>query len=210
MVFPPPNRVADKAVVYYSARRQGGAALPLSPAAMSDSPRLVLPVGARDHARGPESAAVTLVEYGDFECPHCGRAYHYIKEIEARFAGRLRFVFRHFPLTNIHPVAQAAAEASEWAASQGAFWPFHDAVYEQQKKLSDAQLLGIAEGLTLDPASLSRALKAHTFFVRVKEDFLSGIDSGVKGTPTFFINGVRHEGPWELPALAAAIERALS
>src|SRR5690349_10239875 len=101
-------------------------------AAMTDSARLSQPVSARDHVRGPETASVTLVEYGDFQCPHCGAAYPVVAELQRRFADRLRFVFRHFPLTNVHPHAQAAAEVSEWAAAQGRFWEMHDRIYEQQ------------------------------------------------------------------------------
>jgi protein-disulfide isomerase len=176
--------------------------------AMNASARLTLPVGTRDHARGPEAAPVTLVEYGDLECPHCGAAYPRLKALQERFGERLRFVFRHFPLTNAHPHAQAAAEATEWAASQGRFWELHDAIYEQQKQLSDAHLLRLADQLALDRASLARTLEQHTFFARVKEDFLSGIQSGVKGTPAFFINDVRHDG--DASTLAPAIEAALA
>jgi protein-disulfide isomerase len=177
---------------------------------MTDSPRLTQPVTARDHARGPEGAPVTLVEYGDFECPHCGAAYPVLAELQRRFGDRLRFVFRHFPLTNVHPHAQAAAEASEWAAAQGEarFWQLHDRIYQTQKHLSEQHLLELAEGLELDPGSLARTLKDHLFFARVKEDFLGGIKSGVKGTPAFFLNDVRHDG--DAASLAAAIERLLA
>src|SRR5262245_55193630 len=108
--------------------------------AMTEPHRLTQPVSSRDHARGPEGAPVTLVEYGDFECPHCGAAYPVLAELQRRFEGRLRFVFRHFPLTNVHPHAQAAAEASEWAAAQDRFWQLHDRIYETQKQLSQAHL----------------------------------------------------------------------
>ena len=176
---------------------------------MEERARLTLPVGSRDHVRGPEGAPVTLLEYGDFDCPQCGRAYPIVKELEARFGDRLRFAFRNFPLTNVHPHAQRAAEAAEWAASHGAFWPMHDALLEEQALLSEAHILHIALRLRLDPASLEQAWKARTFFRRVKEDFLSGISSEAKGTPTFFVNGFRHEGSWDLPSLAQAIEQAI-
>jgi protein-disulfide isomerase len=169
--------------------------------------RLILPVSARDHVRGPADAAVTLVEYGDFECPHCGSAYPVLKDLQARFGDSLRLVFRHFPLTNVHPHAQAAAEASEWAAAQGRFWELHDAIYEHQKELSAASLRTLAAGLGLDGSALTRALTDHAFFARVKEDFLGGIKSGVKGTPGFFVDGVRHEG--DLRTLGEAIAAAL-
>jgi protein-disulfide isomerase len=164
-------------------------------------------VTARDHARGSEAAPVTLVEYGDFECPHCGAAYPVTTELQRRFGDQVRFVFRHFPLTNVHPHAQAAAEASEWAAAQGRFWQMHDKIYQTQKQLSEAHLLRLAEDLQLDAGSLARSLKDHLFFARVKEDFLSGIKSGVKGTPAFFLNDVRHEG--DPSSLAGGIERLL-
>jgi protein-disulfide isomerase len=177
---------------------------------MSDLPRIAVPITARDHARGPDSAPVTLVEYGDFECPYCGAAYPVVAGLHERFADRLRVVFRHFPLTNVHPMAQAAAEASEWAEAQGPglFWQMHDLLYQQQKELSEAHLVRLATQLKLDGASLARTLKDHLFFARVKEDFLGGIKSGVKGTPAFFINDVRHQG--DASTLAAAIERALA
>jgi protein-disulfide isomerase len=180
----------------------------MTAAGRGERPRLTPPVGPRDHARGPEGAAVTLLEYGDFDCPQCGQAYPIVKELERRFGNRLRFVFRNFPLTNVHPHAQRAAEAAEWAASHGAFWPMHDALFEGQALLSQGHILDLARRLGLDPASLEEAWKAHTFFRRVKEDFLNGISSGASGTPAFFINGVRHEGAWDVSSLARAIEEA--
>jgi protein-disulfide isomerase len=172
--------------------------------------RLTPAVGPRDHVRGDEDAAVTLVEYGDLECPQCGAAFPILNGLQATFGPRLRFVFRHFPITNVHPNAQHAAEAAEWAAAQGAFWPMHDALYEHQAGLSDRRIVELARGLGLDPASLQQAWRAHTFLPRVKEDFLSGIRSGVDGTPTFFINGARHEGGWDATSLSEAIQRALA
>ena len=172
---------------------------------------LTVPVGPRDHVIGPESAQVTLVEYGDFECPQCGAAHPIIERIRETFGDRLRFVFRHFPLTNSHPNAQHAAEEAEWAATQGAFWPMHDALYGAQKSLSDRRMveLAVALGLPGAAAAVARAWAGHTFIPRVKEDFASGLKSGVTGTPSFFINGVRHEGGWDEIALSHAIEAAL-
>jgi protein-disulfide isomerase len=169
---------------------------------------LTLPVGPRDHAQGPESAPVTLVEYGDYECPQCGAAHPILGRIRETFGDRLRFVFRHFPLTSSHPNAQHAAEAAEWAAAQGAFWPMHDALYGAQKSLADRRIVELAAALGLSSAgaALGRAWAEHTFIPRVKEDFASGLGSGVTGTPAFFINGVRHEGGWDEIALAHAIE----
>jgi protein-disulfide isomerase len=172
-------------------------------------PALTLPVGEHDHIDGDPTAAVTLLEYGDFQCPQCGQAYPIVKEIRARFGPRLRFAFRNFPLTNIHPDAQRAAEAAEWAASHGAFWPMHDALYEDQRHLSARPILARAQTLGLDPAALQQAWETHALIGRVKEDFLSGIRSGVAGTPTFFINGVLHQGEWTLEGLSRAVDETL-
>jgi protein-disulfide isomerase len=171
-------------------------------------PRLTIPVGPRDHARGPVTAPITLVEYGDFDCPHCGEAYPIVAELQRVFSDRLRFVFRSFPLTNVHPNAQRAAEAAEWAASHGAFWPMHDALFEHQRHLSEAHILDIAKGLGLSAPGLARDWAAHTFFRRVKDDFMSGLESGVRGTPSFFINGLWHDGAWDLATLTTALESA--
>ena len=168
--------------------------------------RLTLAVGARDHLRGPVAAPLTLVEYGDFECPQCRQAAPILREIERGFGDRLRFVFRHFPLTNSHPNAQRAAEAAEWAGAQGSFWPMHDAIYDDGDRLSEARLLDLAATLGGAPASLEEAWRAHTFFPRVKEDFRSGLASGVTGTPAFFVDGVRHEAAWDLDSLVRALE----
>src|SRR5262245_4165632 len=181
----------------------------VSDAAGSGRPtRLTLPVGARDHARGPDAAPLTLLEYGDFECPQCARAYPILGEVQRRFGERLRFVFRHFPITSSHPHAQHAAEAAEWAATHGAFWQMHDALYANPQALADRQLLERAAALGLPPGSLAQAWAAHLFIPRVKEDFKSGLDSGVTGTPAFFINGVRHQGLWDADSLTIALDAA--
>lgn len=171
-------------------------------------PQLMLAVGERDHVRGAEGAAVTVVEYGDFECPQCAQAFPVMQSICEAFGDRLRFVYRHFPLTNVHAHAQRAAEASEWAAAKSAFWQMHDGLFTNGGKLTDADILALAERLGFDSASLHQAWAAHTFIPRVKEDFLGGIRSGVAGTPTFFINSARHEDAWDFAALSRAIERA--
>jgi protein-disulfide isomerase len=169
---------------------------------------LRVPVGPRDHQQGPDDAPLTLVEYGDFECPQCARAYPIVKRLQAAFGDRLRFVFRHFPLTNSHPHAQRAAETAEWAATHGeeAFWRMHDALFAASDKLSDRQLVERAEALGLPGGELPRAWAAHTFIPRVKEQFLGGVDSGVTGTPGFFVNGVRLAGAWDEVALTRALE----
>jgi protein-disulfide isomerase len=170
--------------------------------------RLALPVTPRDHAEGPAAAAVTLVEYGDYECPHCGRAYPIVKEIQRRLDGRLRFVFRNFPLAEAHPHAEHAAEAAEGAASQRRFWEMHDTLFEHQQALDDQHLVGYAKNLGLDESRFSHELATHTHGPRVREDFLSGVRSGVNGTPTFFINGIRHDDSWDLATLLEALETA--
>jgi protein-disulfide isomerase len=169
---------------------------------------LTLPVGERDHVQGPADAPVTLVEYGDYECPHCGRAYPIVKQVRARLGRRLRFVFRNFPLRESHPHAEHAAEAAEAAGAQGKFWEMHDRLFERQFALDDDYLVEYARELGLDGPRVGRELAAGTYAPRVREDFRSGVTSGVNGTPTFFINGVRHDGSWDVEPLVAALEAA--
>ena len=172
------------------------------------SPRLVLPVGDRDHAQGLAQASVTLVEYGDYECPYCGAAYPIVKEIQERMGTKLRFIFRNFPLGNMHPHATLAAEAAEAAGAQGKFWEMHDTLYEHQDALSKNDLLGYARRVGVDSPKFVVALSGHEFAERVREDFLSGVRSGVNGTPTFYINGARHNGSYDRGELLPALERA--
>jgi len=172
--------------------------------------KLTLPVSARDHTEGPENAAVTLVEYGDFECPHCGRAYPIVERIRQQLGSRLRFVFRHFPLTEIHPHAQHAAEAAEAAGAQRHFREMHAALFEHQRALDDRHLAEYAVAIGLDQARFQRELADHMHAPRVREDFLSGVRSGVNGTPTFFINGFRHDAAWDFDSLLEALEVASS
>ena len=162
----------------------------------------------RDHIQGTADAAVTLVEYGDYECPYCGAAYPIIKEVQSRMGARLRFVFRNFPITTSHPHAEQAAEAAEAAASQGRFWEMHDLLYENQKRLRDEDLHGYAEQLGLDVERFDQDLAEHAHAPRVREDFMSGVRSGVNGTPTFYINGARHDDSYDFDTLLAALERA--
>jgi NhaA family Na+:H+ antiporter len=175
----------------------------------ADSPTLKPPVGDRDHIRGQADAPVTLVEYGDYECPHCRQVAPIIEELRARFGDRLRYVFRHFPLTTMHPHAQLAAEAAEAAAAQGKFWEMHDLLFERQDALDEGDLIQYAIELGLDAERFERELPDHVYAGRVREDFLSGVRSGANGTPTFFLNGVRYDGPWDLDSLIAEIERPL-
>ena len=170
---------------------------------------LTMPINKeRDHIQGPADAAVTLVEYGDYECPYCGAAYPIIKEVQARMGRRLRFVFRNFPITTSHPHAEQAAEAAEAAATQGKFWQMHDLLYENQRRLRDQDLRAYAEKLGLDIKVFDKELAEHVHAERIHEDFLSGVRSGVNGTPTFYINGARHDGSYELEPLLRALERA--
>lgn len=174
----------------------------------SDVARLVVPVTGRDHIRGPAHAPVTLVEYGDFECPHCGAAYPIVEELRRLVGEELRFVYRHFPLTNSHPHAERAAEAAEAAGAQGRFWAMHDMLFEHQHALDDPSLLAYAEALKLDTARFVLELAAQTHAPRVREDFMGGVRSGVNGTPTFFVNEVRHDGPHDLASLLRAVTAA--
>jgi protein-disulfide isomerase len=173
-----------------------------------DGAHLTQPVGERDHIQGPPTAPVTLVEYGDYECPYCGAAYPIVKEVKRRLGDRLRFVFRNFPLGNMHPHAEHAAEAAEAAAAQGKFWEMHDELYEHQRALDDEHLEGYAGAVGLDVERFDREMEDQLYAGRVREDFMSGVRSGVNGTPTFFINGVRHEGPWDEESLVAALMAA--
>jgi protein-disulfide isomerase len=171
--------------------------------------KLAVPVSEeRNHIRGPRSAPVTLVEYGDYECPYCGKAYYVLKELEQRAGNLLRFVFRNFPLTTVHPHAERAAEAAEAAGAQDKFWEMHDLLFENQRALEDEDLMGYAAQAGLDITRFIRDMREVRHLNRMREDFLSGARSGVNGTPTFFINGFRHDGPWDLASLMIAIEEA--
>jgi len=162
----------------------------------------------RDHIQGPAGAPVTLVEYGDYECPYCGAAYPIVKEVQSRLGDGLRFVFRNFPITSIHPQAEIAAEAAEAAGAQGKFWQMHDWIYEHQDTIAPDDLLAAAAVLGLDVNIFAADMTAHRHEKKIREDFMSGVRSGVNGTPTFFINGVRHDGGYQLEELLAAIEQA--
>ena len=154
--------------------------------------RLAVPVGPDDHVRGPADARVTIVEYGDFECPYCGVVYPVLKELEKTYAGTLRVAFRSFPLQQ-HPHAQAAAEAAEFAADHGTFWELHDMLYEHQQALDVPHLLDYARALHLDDAALAEALRDGTYAGIVEDVKQGGEDSGIPGTPAFFLNGVLFE-----------------
>lgn len=173
------------------------------------SPLKVL-VGPTDHVQGDADAACTLVEYGDYECPHCGRAYPIVKRIQKHFGKRLRFVFRNFPLSEMHPYAESAAETAEFAGAQGKFWEMHDRLFENQVRLGGELYLELAQELAIDPAELRVALEEEKYKAKVRTDFTGGARSGVNGTPTFFINGHRHDAPFDYDYLADAIDEALA
>jgi protein-disulfide isomerase len=158
--------------------------------------RLMMPVGPRDHVQGPDAAPVTLVEYGDYECPHCGRAYPIIKQVQRSVGKQMRFAFRNFPITESHPHAEQAAEAAESAGAHDKFWPMHDMIYEHQDALGIDDLAQYAAAVGVDPLTVSREVSNHKYLPRIREDFMSGVRSGVNGTPTFFVNSLRFDGDW--------------
>ena len=162
----------------------------------------------RDHIRGTIDAPVTLLEYGDYECPFCSAAHRIVTTIEAAFGSRLRFVFRHVPLTTVHRHAQLAAEAAEAAGAQNEFWAMHGILFRNQQDLRPKSLARYAQDLDLDLAAFSKDLIEHTHLPKVRADFTGGVVSGVNGTPAFYINGVRHDGAWDYATLSAALRAA--
>jgi protein-disulfide isomerase len=167
------------------------------------------PVGAEDHVRGAAGAPVTLVEYGDYECPYCRAAARVVRATAARHADNLRFVFRHFPLTELHAHAEQAAEAAEAAGAQGRFWEMHDLLMEHEDGLGEEEIASYARLAGLDPAGFARDLASGRHRRRIAEDRHSGERSGVNGTPKFYIDGVRHDGP-SLQAMVQAVDAAVA
>jgi protein-disulfide isomerase len=167
--------------------------------------KLTLPIEGRDHMQGNIHAPITLLEYGDYECPYCGEAYPIVKEIQERLGEKLCFAFRNFPLANAHPHAVHAAEAAEAAAAQDRFWEMHDLLFENQIALDDEDLAQYAANLGLDAKRLIQEVSSGQHEARVKEDFKSGMRAGVNGTPTFFINGERYDGPRDLETFLEAL-----
>ncbi len=162
---------------------------------------LAIAVTTRDHALGPADAPVTLVEYGDFQCPYCGAAYGELKQVRASLGGALRFVFRHMPLAAIHPMAELAAEAAEAAAEQDKFWPMHDALYENQRQLSPALVSTLATRLGLDMARFTADLRSRRYAEKIRQDIAGAERSGVQGTPAFFIDGRYYNGSYDAETL---------
>jgi protein-disulfide isomerase len=173
------------------------------------APKLEIPVSPeRDHIEGPLNASLTLVEYGDYQCPFCGAAYPEVKKVQKELGSELRFVFRNFPLTNMHEYAMHAAETAEAASAQGKFWPMHDFLYEHQATLGDPKVaLGFAKKLGLDTQKFEREIAQHVYQKRIKDDFMGGVKSGVNGTPTFYVNGTRHDGDAVAKALVNALNK---
>ena len=163
----------------------------------------------RDHIHGPNTAPVTLVEYGDFECPDCGIAYPTVAKLMERMGDKLRFVYRYYPLVESHPHAEHAAEIAEAAAAQGKFWEMYNALYQNQRHLGDANLMEYAKSIGLDIDNVEREMNNSTYTKRVEEDLESGDQSGVEGTPTFYINGVYYDGAYNVDSFQAALEQAM-
>jgi len=166
--------------------------------------RLTVPVGADDHVSGPADAPVTLVEYGDYECPYCGEAYPLLKAVQQALGDKLRFVFRNFPLAEMHPHALHAAQFAEATAAAGKFWEAHDMLYENQEALADQDLTRYAHALGLPATAFGEAVSGH-YDAKIESDFSGGVRSGVNGTPCLFINGQRYDGPRDYDTLVGLL-----
>lgn len=171
--------------------------------------KLTPPINKNDHVQGSPDGIVTLVEYGDYQCPHCGAAFPIVKQIQKTFVKNLRFAFRHFPLSNVHKYAFPAALAAEAAGRQGKFWEMHDMLFERQSMLNEYAFLEFAEEVGLRIPAFKMDLQDPTLVEKVEADFESGMRSGVNGTPSFFINGNKHDGPFDYATLALAIEEKM-
>jgi protein-disulfide isomerase len=170
--------------------------------------KLTVPSAGRDHIQGGGDAVITLLEYGDYECPYCGDAHPVVRAIRQQSGARLCFAFRHFPLVNAHPHAEHAAEAAEAAGAQGRFWEMHDMLFENQEALEDDDLARYASALGLDAKRLTREVSSRNQLSRIREDFHAGARAGVNGTPTFFINGAAYEGEVEVEPMLAALHQS--
>jgi protein-disulfide isomerase len=175
-----------------------------------DSKTLTVPVNiGLDHIRGSINAPITIVEYGDYECPYTGMAYPVVQDIMKQFGDQIYFVFRNFPLNDIHPHAQHAAEAAEAAAAQGKFWQMHDHLFEHQKALDDNHLLEYAKKVGLDIDKFKNEMSEHVYAPLINKSLKAGIDSGVEGTPTFFVNGIRYEDSWDFDTFSSFLKENL-
>ena len=170
--------------------------------------RLSVPVTGRDHIRGPVSAPVTLLEYGDYQCRYCADAHPAVRDLLEQRPDGVRFVFRHFPLTNVHACAELAAETVEAAACRDRFWQMHDWLFEHREAFEPGHVGVAAQQLGLPPDAIDREVEEHLYLDRIQRDFAGGIRSGVGGTPTFYVNDSRHDGGYTLPELLAAVDAA--
>ena len=170
---------------------------------------LKVPVNPRDHRRGGPNATVTLVEYGDYQCPFCAMANPIVRSLENRYGPTLSVIFRHFPLIEVHQFAATAAEAAEYAGDHDVFWEMHDAIFSNQHRLSIPLLFAIAGTLQLSQIGLRDSIARSLHADKIRADFIGGVRSGVNGTPTFFVNGLRHEGGFTAPELAASVQTAM-
>ena len=171
--------------------------------------KLTPPVNINDHVQGPPDGTVILVEYGDYQCPHCAAAFPIVKQIQKAFVKNLQFAFRHFPLSNVHEYAFPAAIAAEAAGRQGKFWEMHDMIFERQSLLSGNAFLEFAKELGLKIPAFKMDLQDPKLGEKVEVDFESGMRSGVNGTPSFFVNGDKHDGPFNYASLASAVEEKM-
>ena len=170
---------------------------------------LLVPVGADDHAIGPDDAPITLVEYGDYECPYCGRAFPILKQLRETLADKFRLVFRHFPQNSVHPHASVAAQAAESAGAQGKFWAMHDLLFEHQDELAGTDLIQYALKLGLEVYRFEADLSSERYTAKIRSDYRDGLRNGVKKTPTLFINGKRYDGELNYDALLAKIKNLI-
>jgi protein-disulfide isomerase len=167
---------------------------------------LKAPITSVDHIRGPNDAPVTLVEYGDYECPYCGAAHPIVKRVREHFGKKLRFVFRNFPITAMHPHAESAAETAEFAGAHGVFWNMHDGFFESQDRMGQRLLFTLVEAMGLSAPALQHALDTRAYTQKVRADFVGGVRSGVNGTPCFFVNNDRHDGSYAYEELVEAVD----
>jgi protein-disulfide isomerase len=167
---------------------------------------LLLPIQPDDHVQGPPGARLTLVEYGDYQCPPCGALFLVIQQIHEELADDVRIVYRHYPLSGSHPYAQLAAESAEAACAQGKFWEMHDLLFLHQDRIAEKSIEEFAAQLSLDMDRFRKDLKDHAFEERVREDFRRGVANGVYGTPGLFVNGVRHDGALDAQSILSDTE----
>jgi protein-disulfide isomerase len=168
-------------------------------------PMLQTPPTPHDHRRGDPDASVVLVEYGDYQCPHCAAAEPVVESLLHTFDTDLQLVFRHFPLSTVHPYSEVAAQAAEFAGAHNAFWLMHEALFANQPQLSLPVIFAVVRALNLPEPELRQALEAGTYVAKVRADFIGGVRSGVNGTPCFFVNGLRHDGDYSFESLSSTI-----